>query len=98
MTEPSGPRLRAAGEADLTALLDLERAATLAALAHVYPPQRYPFPEQAVLARWALVLAEPDAAVLVLDRGDGPGLDLLVAHDDHSLRHLAVRPERWGCG
>ena len=82
---------------DLTALLDLERAANLAGLGHVFPPERYPFPDDDVLARWALVLDEPGVDVLVRDAPDG-GIDLFAAYDDRSLRHLAVHPGQWGSG
>jgi RimJ/RimL family protein N-acetyltransferase len=91
--------LREATVEDLTALLDLEREANLAALGHVFPPERYPFPDDDVLARWALVLAEPGTRVLVRDSEDGIGrIDLFAAYDERSLRHLAVRPARWGEG
>jgi GNAT superfamily N-acetyltransferase len=83
---------------DLTALLDLERAANLVGLRHVFPPERFPFPEDDVLARWALVLDEPGVEVLVQDAPDGHGIDLFAAYDDSSLRHLAVHPDRWGSG
>ena len=81
---------------DLVALRDLERAANLAALSHVFPADRYPFPDDAVLARWAIVLDSPDVSVLVDDR-DGH-LVALAAYDDCTLRHLAVHPEHWGHG
>lgn len=87
---------RVATAADLPALRDLERAASLASLGHIFPPDRYPFPDDDVLARWALVLDEPDADVLVLDGTDG--LVALAAHDDCWLRHLAVHPGHWGRG
>jgi RimJ/RimL family protein N-acetyltransferase len=91
--------LREATVDDLTALLDLEREANLAALGHVFPPERYPFPDDDVLARWALVLDEPGVRVLVRDAEDGIGcIDLFAAYDDRSLRHLAVRPAHWGEG
>jgi RimJ/RimL family protein N-acetyltransferase len=92
---------RVATEEDLMALCDLERDANTAALGHVFPPQDYPFPEDDVLARWALVLQDPAVQVLVLDADpDAPakGLVLFAAHDDRSLRHLAVRPDHWGHG
>jgi GNAT superfamily N-acetyltransferase len=82
---------------DLTALRDLEREANLAALGHVFPPDRYPFPDDDVLARWALVLDEPGVCVLVRDSEDGR-IDLFAAYDDYTLRHLAVRPDVWGSG
>jgi GNAT superfamily N-acetyltransferase len=84
---------------DLPALLELERAANLAALGHVFPPDRYPYPDGDVLARWALVLDEPGAVVVVRDDPDADGrLDVLAAYDATTLRHLAVRPDRWGTG
>jgi GNAT superfamily N-acetyltransferase len=87
---------RKANDADLVALRDLERAANLVALAHIFPPHQYPYPEDDVLARWAIVLGDPGCTTLVVD---GPaGLDGLVAHDLSTVRHLAVRPDRWGTG
>lgn len=87
---------RPATRDDLVALRDLERAAGLAALGHVFSPERHPFPADDVLARWAIVLDDPEVAVLVAEE-DGE-LVALAAHDDSSLRHLAVRPDRWGRG
>ncbi len=83
---------------DLIPLLDLERAANLAGLGHVFPADEFPFPDDDVLARWALVLDEPGVDVLVRDTPDGSGIDLFAAYDDRSLRHLAVHPDRWGDG
>jgi RimJ/RimL family protein N-acetyltransferase len=89
---------REATEEDLVALRDLERAANLVALGHIFPADRYPFPDDDVLARWALVLAEPGVTVLVYDDEPGAGLLAFVAYDETTLRHLAVRPDRWGTG
>jgi RimJ/RimL family protein N-acetyltransferase len=89
---------RVAGEADLVALRDLERSANLAGFAHVFPPDRYPFPDDAVLARWRLVLDDPAVTVLVCDAFDGGGLLAYVAYDEATVRHLAVHPRRWGEG
>jgi GNAT superfamily N-acetyltransferase len=87
---------RRAGDADVLALAELERDAALVALVDVFPPDRYPYPFADVLARWRLVLAEPGVTTEVV-AGSG-GLDVLLAWDSTSLRHLAVRPERWGEG
>ena len=81
---------------DLGPLRDLEREANLAALGHVFPPERYPFPDDDVLARWALVLDEPGVVVRVAE--DDTGLVAVAAYDDSTLRHLAVRPDHWGDG
>ena len=94
-----GRMFRHASTDDLMALLCLEREANLVGLGHVFPADRYPFPEDDVLARWALVLDEPGVTVLVRDAEDGRGgIDVLAAYDDRSLRHLAVRPDHWGTG
>jgi len=93
----SRPPFRVASVEDAVQLMELERAASLAALAHVFPADRFPYPDGDVLARWHLVLADPTARVEVVD-GDS-GLRCLVAHDaSGSLRHLAVAPASWGRG
>lgn len=94
-----GTAFRDATTADLAALCDLERAANLAALGHVFPPERYPFPDDAVLARWSIVLDDPTVAVIVAaDDEDDSSLVMFAAYDDSTLRHLAVRPDHWGNG
>ncbi len=106
MTRPDpSPRralsFRRATAADAEALLALEREASLAAFGHVFPVDRFPYPEADVLARWHLVLADPDTVVEVVDaHGDGPGgLVCTVAYDAHgTVRQLAVAPEEWGRG
>jgi GNAT superfamily N-acetyltransferase len=87
---------RTAGNDDAPGLRDLERAANLVGLAHVFPADRFPFPDDAVLARWALVLDDPGVVVEVVD-GEA-GLLAFAAYDDESLRHLAVHPDAWGTG
>lgn len=82
--------------ADAGPLTDLERDANLVALAHVFPPDAHPFPYDGVLARWRAVLADDTVVVDVVEGVDG--LDAFVAHDPSVLRHLAVRPTRWGHG
>lgn len=89
---------REAQEYDVVALRDLERTANLAALGHVFPPERFPFPDDDVLARWQLVMEDPSAAVMVADDPDSDALIAYAAYDDTTLRHLAVRPDHWGEG
>lgn len=85
-----------ATDADAPALTELERVANLAALGHVFPPDRYPFPGDDVLARWHLVLADPDAETWLATQGEtAVGF---VAYDSATLRHLAVHPDAWGTG
>lgn len=89
---------RAATSEDLVGLRDLEREANLVGLAHVFPPERYPFPGDDVLARWRLVMDEPGVEIEVVDDTDGGGLIALAAYDDATLRHVAVHPSHWGEG
>ncbi len=88
---------RATGD-DVVALRDLERAASRRGLAHVFDD--LPYPDDDVLARWALLLDDPEVVVdVVEDAHDRQnGLVALAAHDGESVRHLAVRPDHWGTG
>lgn len=85
---------RVATSADAVALRDLERSASRVGLAHVFG--ELPYPDDDVLARWVLLLDDPEVTVEVVE--DEHGLVALVAHDGSTLRHLAVRPDHWGEG
>lgn len=95
---PDRPVFREAADEDLMALCDLERGANIVALSHVFPPEQYPFPDDAVLARWRLVMDDPAAVVIVADEPGTNHLVAFAAYDDNTLRHLAVHPEHWGKG
>jgi hypothetical protein len=73
---------------DLVRLFDLEKAASTAALGHIFGPD-LPFPDDDVLARWRLVLDEPDVTVLLDSEGDGFCTERL----SQAWRRL-VRPRR----
>ena len=75
-------------------LADLERDANLVGLAHVFGD--LPFPYDAVLTRWVLVLDDPEVVTEVV-AGDR-GLVAFAAYDHESLRHVAVHPDSWGRG
>ena len=92
MHQPS--QWRRATTDDAVALRDLERVASRAGLAHVFGD--LPYPDDDVLARWALLLDDPEVVVEVVE--DEQGLVALTAHDGSTLRHLAVRPDHWNAG
>ncbi|WP_457254738.1 N-acetyltransferase family protein [Pedococcus sp. P5_B7] len=81
---------------DAVALRDLEKAANLVALAHVFPPETHPYPDQVVLDRWHEVLA--DAASTTVVSEDDQGLTAFAAFDATTVLHLGVRADLWGSG
>jgi RimJ/RimL family protein N-acetyltransferase len=87
---------RPATARDAVPLRDLERAANLVALAHVFPPETHPYPDQVVLDRWRTVLADSGTTTLVGE--DAQGLTAFAAFDPTALMHLGVRPARGGSG
>lgn len=97
-TSPPSPSrgFREAGPDDAPALRDLERRANLVALAHVFAPDDFDFPEDEVLQRWRDTLREPGVETWVLD--GSRGLDCFVTWDATTMRHLAVDPQHWGTG
>jgi GNAT superfamily N-acetyltransferase len=85
-------RLRPSGRADAGILLAVQRAASLAALGHIFPPDRHPFPDAAVRARWDayggdITLAEQEGRPVGLAATQGEWLD-----------GLYVVPAAWGTG
>ena len=85
---------RVATDDDAGALRDLERVSSSAGLFHVFGD--LPYPDDDVLARWVLVLDDPEVVVEVVE--DDAGLVAFTAYDGLSVRHLGVRPDRWGTG
>jgi GNAT superfamily N-acetyltransferase len=75
------------GRAEL--LADIQKAASLAGLGHIYPPERYPYPDEAVLARW-----RDSTHAIFLDE-DELGFAAVAGE---WLNGLYVRPEAWGTG
>ncbi|HET7046210.1 MAG TPA: GNAT family N-acetyltransferase [Gaiellaceae bacterium] len=70
-------------------LADIQEAASLAGLGHIYPAHLYPYPREAVLERWRGYDGE-----VFLDP-DGRGFSAI---GDGWLNGLYVRPEAWGTG
>ncbi len=85
--------MRRATVNDVAVLWEMERQASSAGLAHVFPAD-IPFPDDDVMARWRLVLEEPGMTV-VIDEHDGEPAGY-VAYGDGWLRHLGVLPVWWG--
>jgi len=88
--------IRAARTDDGPALAAVQELSSLAALAHIFPPERYPYPREAVHARWAAAVAEPETRALIAVTDEQPVGAACVA--DGWLEGLYVVPERWGTG
>lgn len=76
-------------------LAAIQREASLAAYSHIFPPELYPFPTEAVWDRWREALADPELEVLVADEGRAAGV---VMSRPEWLDGLYVRPEWWSRG
>jgi GNAT superfamily N-acetyltransferase len=89
-------RIVPAAARDAELCLALQRTAAVAAFQHVFPQDRYPFPNEAVRAGWARALADPDVEVhlaLVDDEAVGS-----VSIGRGYLRTLYVAPVAWNRG
>jgi len=77
-------------------LAEVQERASVAALAHIFPPDQYPYPREAVHARWAAAVAEADTGTLIALSYDEPVGAACVTFG--WLEGLYVVPERWGTG
>ena len=88
--------IREARPDEAEALAAIQRDASLAALAHIFPPELYPYPMQEVTERWEAFLADPEVAVLVAEE-NGSAAGIAASHAEW-LDGLYVRPECWSRG
>ncbi|MBA2255174.1 MAG: GNAT family N-acetyltransferase [Chloroflexi bacterium] len=84
--------IRPASRADAEVLATIQERASVAALAHIYPPERYPFPAWAVRERWQTFEGRVWLAAA------GPEPVGLVGIAPPWLEGLYVDPEAWGSG
>jgi putative acetyltransferase len=64
--------LRPARKDEADTLLAIQRAAAVDAFSHIYPPDRYPFPDDAIRKVWAKALADPEVEVYVAEVDSEP--------------------------
>jgi putative acetyltransferase len=69
-------------------LAAIQEDASLAGLGHIYPPERYPFPREAIVERWR---TSADEIFVEGELG-------FAAVAGEWLDGLYVRPEAWGTG
>ena len=88
--------MRAARPDEAETLAAIQAEASLAALAHIFPPERYPFPHDDVRRRWRDLVGDPEARVLVAE-SDGARVGVAAVRDGW-LDGLYVVPAWWGRG
>jgi ribosomal protein S18 acetylase RimI-like enzyme len=89
--EDSGLRIRRARPDESRLLTRLERAASEDALAHIFPPEQYPYPAADITRRWRHVLRNRLMHAYLFELSDGPvGY---VAFDVDTIHHLGVVPQ-----
>jgi ribosomal protein S18 acetylase RimI-like enzyme len=59
--------LRPANPNEVDTLLAIQREAAVGAYAHIYPPERYPFPDDTVREVWAKVMSDQEMEVYVAE-------------------------------
>lgn len=84
--------IRRSGTDEAETHFALQRVASLAGLAHIYPPDEYPYPDAAVRERW---LVFPGRVLLAEQAGEAVGV---AAIDACWLHGFYVVPEAWGTG
>jgi GNAT superfamily N-acetyltransferase len=88
--------IRAAIPSDAERLFRIQRAASLAAFAHVFPPERYPFPDAAIRSEWEARLVDGVTETLIAQRYGRPvGY---VSYAPELLVSLFVDPDVQGSG
>jgi len=88
--------VRPAGPDEADTLLAIQREAAVDAFAHIYPPERYPFPDDAVREVWAEALSDPGVEVYVAEVDGVPAG--AVSLGKGFLSTLYVLPAHQGSG
>jgi GNAT superfamily N-acetyltransferase len=88
--------IREARASEVETLLTIQRAACRVAFAHIFPPERYPFPDDMIRGAWRDALADDDVEAYVAEAsGEAVGS---VSIGDGFLRTLYVVPTHWRSG
>jgi putative acetyltransferase len=88
--------IRPARADEAETLLAIQRGACVAAFAHIFPPELYPFPDDLIRTAWQEALADPDVEVFVSEADGEPIGSVSVGGD--FLRTLYVLPAHWRTG
>jgi GNAT superfamily N-acetyltransferase len=95
-TVSSDVRVVRATPQDAELCFGIARAAAIAGFRHVFPPDRYDFPDEAIRADWVRALADPAAEThLAFEGGEAVGV---VSVSGGVVQTLYVLPASWGRG
>jgi ribosomal protein S18 acetylase RimI-like enzyme len=92
------PNLRPASASDLETLLTIQRESAVDAYAHVYPPEHYPFPNDAIREVWAEALADPEVEVYIAEVDGSPAGAVSVGNGYLSTLYVLPEYQRRGVG
>lgn len=81
---------------DLPALIEVQRAGAIAGLADVFPQDRYPFPSEVIVGRWAKEIDDPSIETYVALADER--LVGFAATTDRELLHFGTAIDTWGSG
>src|SRR5437868_1037143 len=82
---------------DLPALMTLQEEGAVAALSHIFPQDRYPFPRDQVCEGWRAEIADPGITPYV-STDSGGELTGFSAVRAHELVHFGTARATWGSG
>lgn len=88
--------IRRAKPDEAETLMRIQREAAVTAFSHVFPPDRYPFPDDEVREHWKSALADPDVEIYVAEIDGEPAGSVGVGSG--YLRTLYVLPRHQGTG
>ena len=77
-------------------LAAVQELASLAALAHIFPPEKHAYPRAAVQAHWAAAVDNPEKHTLIALSDDEP-VGAACVYEEW-LEGLYVVPGQWGTG
>jgi ribosomal protein S18 acetylase RimI-like enzyme len=98
LVAPSKAALRAAYPDEAGELYRRYRDTVLVAYQHIFPPDRYPFPDQSVRKTWCDLVADHGRShQLFVAEVDGAVVGAVAAKPG-TIWHLFVVPTHWGTG
>jgi GNAT superfamily N-acetyltransferase len=88
--------IRDASVGEAAQLAGVQERASMGALVHIFPPDRYPYPQAEVQARWDAHIRDAELRVLVAE--DDHGIVGFACVKPEWLEALYVDPEHWANG